>query len=316
MIDNFGRNIEYLRISVTERCTLKCAYCRSDEGLCPKKAELSALEFLRIVKAMAMIGIKKIRITGGEPLLRKDIVTLVEMFSQVPEIEEIAMTTNGQMLKEMVTKLKKAGLSRLNISLDSLNSEKYSKITGGGYLSNVLEGIQKAVLEELLPIKVNVVLVRGTNDDEIDDFIEFTRENAIDVRFIELMPMGKLGENPNLRIPTEEILAAHPELKPVPKRYPSQPSIDYMVDGHKGRVGFISPVSHKFCGDCNRVRIMSDGMLRTCLGDNAEVLLKPALLQGDDALLEVIRKSVFDKPKGHCFEKGFKSVKDMSMIGG
>ncbi len=316
MIDKFGRNIEYLRISVTERCTLKCAYCRSDEGMCPKKEELSALEFLRIVKIMTKIGVKKIRITGGEPLLRKDIVKIVEMFSQVPEIEEIAMTTNGQMLKEMVTKLKKAGLSRLNISLDSLNSEKYAKITGCGDLSNVLDGIEEAIIEGLLPIKVNVVLVRGTNDDEIDDFIEFTRENPIDVRFIELMPMGKLGEDPTLRVPTEEILAAHPELKPVPKRYPSQPSVDYMVDGYKGRVGFISPVSHKFCGDCNRVRVMSDGMLRTCLGDNAEVSLKTALTQGDDTLLEVIREAVYDKPAGHCFEKGFKSVKDMSMIGG
>ena len=167
-----------------------------------------------------------------------------------------------------------------------------------------------------MPVKVNVVLVRGTNDDEIDDFIEFTRENPIDVRFIELMPMGKLGENPMLRIPTEDILAAHPELKPIPKRYPSQPSVDYMVDGYKGRVGFISPISHKFCGDCNRVRIMSDGMLRTCLGDNSEVSLKTALSQSDEVLFDLIREAVYDKPLGHCFEKGFKSVKDMSKIGG
>jgi len=316
MIDKLGRNIEYLRISVTERCTLKCEYCRTDEGFCPKKEELTALEFLRIVKVMAGIGIKKIRITGGEPLLRKDIIALVEMFSKVPGIEEIAMTTNAQMLEGMSINLKKAGLSRLNISLDSLNREKYAKITGGGSLSKVICGIEEGILAGLLPIKVNVVLVRGTNDDEIDDFVEFTRYNPVDVRFIELMPMGKLGENPALRVPTEEILAARPQLKPIPKRYHSQPSEDFMVEGYKGRVGFISPVSHKFCGDCNRIRVMSDGMLRTCLGDNAEISLKTALLQGDEALLEVIRGAVYAKPQGHCFEKGFTSIKDMSRIGG
>ncbi len=180
----------------------------------------------------------------------------------------------------------------------------------------VLEGLEEAISAGLMPIKLNAVLVRGTNDDEIDDYIELTRDKPVDVRFIELMPIGKLGEDPTLRVPTEEILKAHPQLIPVPKRYPSQPSADYKIDGYKGRVGFISPVSHKFCGDCNRVRVMSDGMLRTCLGDNAEVLLKPALAQGDEMLLETIRKAIYEKPPGHCFEKGFSSIKDMSKIGG
>lgn len=316
MIDRYGRNIDYLRLSITERCTLKCEYCRSDEGLCPKKAELSKHDFTRIVKAMASLGIRKIRLTGGEPLLRKDVVEMITEFSAISGIEEIVMTTNAQQLKGMAKKLKDAGLSRLNISIDSLNEQKYRNITRGGDLKAVLSGIEEAIEAELLPIKLNAVIMRGRNDDEIDDFIALTKDKPINMRFIELMPIGKLGTDPSLRVPSEELIAARPYLKPVRPMYDSQPSADYRIDGYIGSVGFISPVSNKFCGKCNRVRVMSDGILKQCLGDNSEVSLKNALSGTDEQLKKAIRQAIFDKPKQHNFDKGFSSQRQMNAIGG
>ncbi|HQA29072.1 MAG TPA: GTP 3',8-cyclase MoaA [Brevefilum fermentans] len=315
MIDQYGRNINYLRLSVTERCTLRCVYCRADEGICPKAAELSCADFLRIARACVDLGIRRIRVTGGEPLLRKDILEIVGGLGQIEELVDLTMTTNAQYLAEHAEGLKKAGLKRINISLDSLREDRYRQITGGE-LKNVLEGIDAAVNADLLPIKINVVLVRGVNDDEVDDFIALTRDNPLDVRMIELMPVGVLGQDESLRINNDELIAARPYLQPVAPSYSGQPSRDYKITGHQGRVGFISPISHSFCADCNRIRVMSDGMLRPCLGNNAEISLKPALQEGDDALLEVIRSTIFNKPMRHHFEKGFSSEKSMLKIGG
>jgi cyclic pyranopterin phosphate synthase len=316
MIDNCGRKIEYLRLSLTERCTLKCEYCRADEGICPKKAELSADEFVRVAKACAQLGINKVRLTGGEPMLRRDIVEIVSRIAAINGIGELTMTTNAQQLVGMSQKLKTAGLARLNISMDSLDPDKYRRMTGGE-LEPVLTSIDEAIEAGLLPLKVNAVVVRGTNDDEIDDFIAFAKDRPVDVRFIELMPMGRLGQDEGLRVPSDELIAPRPYLIPVAPRYAGQPSSDYLVEGHLGRIGFISPISHKFCGDCNRIRILSDGMLRPCLGKNGEISLKEAIASGDEGvLLEAIRAAVFDKPVGHNFEKGFSPQKDMSKIGG
>ena len=316
MIDQLGRGIEYLRLSVTERCTLKCAYCRSDEGLCPKKQELSADQLARIAGSFGSLGINKIRITGGEPLVRRDILDIVRRLAALPGIEEIAMTTNAQQLPGNSAALKHAGLNRLNISIDSLQPDRYERMTGGGNLRHVLTGIQEAIHCGLLPLKLNAVLMRGVNDDEIDAFIALAKDSPVDIRFIELMPMGQAVDMTK-RIPTEEILAAHPYLKPLPPRYPSQPSSDYTADGYVGRIGFISPISHQFCGKCNRVRVMSDGMLRPCLGDNREISLLKALAQGEDALRQTIYAAVYDKPAGHAFAReGFSSTKNMSRIGG
>jgi cyclic pyranopterin phosphate synthase len=316
MLDQYGRNIQYLRLSVTERCTLKCTYCRAGEGLCPKARELSTEDFLRIVRVMAELGINKVRITGGEPMLRKDLCALIAGISSIPGIEEIAMTTNAQALPGQSQALKAAGLTRLNISIDSLKPERYKAMTGGGSLERVLTGIDEALAAGLVPLKLNAVILRGTNDDEVDDFIALTKDKPLDMRFIELMPMGS-ADHSQERITTDELLKTRPYLIPVPPRYISQPSADYQVEGYLGRVGFISPMSHKFCGDCNRVRVMSDGMLRPCLGNNSELSLKPALRQkGEDALRQVIGEAVFHKPRTHSFDQAFHPEKNMSRIGG
>ncbi|MGI6741720.1 MAG: GTP 3',8-cyclase MoaA [Brevefilum sp.] len=315
MIDQYGRNIDYLRLSLTERCTLRCVYCRADEGICPKAEELSGADFLRIARVCAKLGIKRIRLTGGEPLLRKDILEIVAGLGKIEELIDLSMTTNAQMLAEYAEGLKQAGLKRVNISLDSLREDRYRQITGGD-LKNVIKGMSAAVRVGLSPIKINIVLIRGVNDDEIDDFIALTRDNPIEVRLIELMPLGAAGQDESLQVNNDEVIAARPYLVPMAPRYSGQPSRDYHIEGYQGRVGFISPISHRFCADCNRIRVMSDGMLRPCLGNNAEISLKNALEAGDDALLEVIRAAIFSKPMRHHFEEGFTPVKSMIKIGG
>lgn len=316
MIDLLGRDIRYLRLSVTERCTLKCAYCRAGEGACPKQAELSAAELLRIVRVMAGLGIDKVRVTGGEPMLRRDLVELIAGIRAIEGIREINLTTNAQQLPGQAALLKEAGLDRLNISIDSLKEDRYREMTGGGELSAVLTGIDEALQAGFAPVKLNAVLLRGVNDDEIDDFIELTRDKPIDMRFIELMPLGSadLGAG---RVSGDEIRAARPRLVPVENRYAGQPARDFQIPGYVGRVGFIDAVSHRFCDTCNRIRVMSDGMLRPCLGRNAEVSLLPALESGDDAALgAVIKDAIYHKPANHGFGEGFSSDKNMSRIGG
>ncbi len=316
MNDRFGRTITYLRLSLTERCTLKCTYCRAGEGVCPKKSELTKDEFLRIVRAAASLGVKKVRLTGGEPMLRRDLLEIVSGIRAVDGIEEITMTTNGQHLPGMSRPLKEAGLDRLNISIDSLRPERYAAITGGGSLDLVLRGIEEALDAGFAPVKLNAVLLRGQNDDEVDDFIALTRDKPVYVRFIEYMPLG--GEDhADLRVKGDELLAARPALVPLPPMYAGQPARDFQMPGYMGRVGFIDPVSHKFCRSCNRVRIMSDGMLRPCLGQNDEVSLKEALAGGDDAaLVETIRRAVWEKPETHAFDGEFHTGRNMSRIGG
>ena len=316
MNDRFGRTIEYLRLSLTERCTLKCAYCRAGEGLCPKKNELTADEFLRIVRAMASVGIRKVRLTGGEPMLRRDLMENISGIRSIDGIEEITMTTNAQHLPGQSAALKQAGLDRLNISLDSLKPERYQSITGGGSLGRVLTGIDEAISAGFVPMKLNAVLLRGVNDDETDDFIALTKDRPIHVRFIEWMPLGA-NDQADLRVTGDELLATRPYLVPVPPLYKSQPSRDYQVPGYAGRVGFINPVSHRFCADCNRVRITSDGALLPCLGDNLEYALREALDSGDDRRLEdAIRDAIWNKPENHSFCRSFHTERTMSHIGG
>ena len=315
MLDQFGRNITYLRLSVTERCQLRCTYCRVEEGICPKAKELSPAEYERIVRACMQLGIQKVRLTGGEPLLRKDILEIVERIARLEGLQDLSMTTNAQMLPGKAQLLKQAGLRRLNISLDSLKPEVFHELTGGD-IQPVLQGMEEAVEAGLLPLKLNIVLVRGINECEIDDFIALTRENPIDVRFIELMPIGDRGENADRRISNQDVLAARPYLQPVPARYPGQPSVDYQVPGYRGRVGFISPISHQFCADCNRIRVMSDGTLRPCLGVDREIPLTSALAQGDEVLREAICAAIFRKPAAHRFESCAFAERNMSRIGG
>ena len=316
MNDRFGRNITYLRLSLTERCTLKCAYCRAGEGGCPKKSELHLEEFLRITRAFASIGVNKVRLTGGEPMLRRDLLEIISGIRAIDGINEIVMTTNGQHLPGMSETLRAAGLDRLNISLDSLQRARYAEITGGGSLERVMTGIREALSAGFAPLKLNVVLLRGVNSDEVADFIALTKDQPIHVRFIEYMPLGE-ADQAGLRITGDEILAQFPALIPVEPAYAGQPARDYQLPGSIGRVGLINPMSHRFCADCNRVRVMSDGMLRPCLGSNEEFSLKEALEQADDAaLMSAIDNAIKQKPETHCFDEGFTTEKNMSRIGG
>jgi len=316
MNDRFGRTITYLRLSLTERCTLKCAYCRAGEGICPKKGELSRDEFLRIVRAFAAVGVKKVRLTGGEPMLRRDLLPIISGIRAIEGIEEITMTTNGQHLAGQCRALREAGLDRLNISVDSLKPERYTAITGGGSLALVLAGIEEAFAAGFSSLKLNVVLLRGQNDDETADFIALTMDRPISVRFIEYMPLGETDQA-SLRVTGAELLKKHPQLVPVEPAYPGQPARDYQMPGYVGRVGLIDPMSHRFCADCNRVRVMSDGMIRPCLGSNEEFSLKEALEQTNDSALQaVIARAIALKPETHCFDEGFSAEKTMRHIGG
>lgn len=317
MIDRLGRNIQYARLSLTQRCNLKCVYCNPDGEHCPQNTELCVQDWIRIVDALVHLGVRKIRLTGGEPLVRKDLEEIIHGIAQFPQIEDLCMTTNAQHLPGRVELLKRAGLGRLNISIDSLKPERFRTITGGGRIEDVLESIDMAIALQLLPIKLNTVVVRGQNDDEIDDFIALTRERPIEVRFIELMPIGRLGQDESMRISNDELIRQRPYLKPLKPVYESQPSRDYGIEGHLGKVGFISPISHQFCDRCNRIRITSDGKFKPCLGDNGEVSLMQALKSGDDALLyRTLYDAIYNKPQGHHFGEGFTSVRNMSRIGG
>lgn len=312
MLDSYGRSIEYLRLSVTQRCQQKCTYCSKSSGFCIKDSELSAERLVMIAKACAQLGFNKIRLTGGEPLLRRDICEIVTGISALKSLGDIAITTNGQLLKDCARDLKQAGLMRCNISLDSLRADKYKEITGGD-LQSVLGGIHAAQSCGLDPIKLNVVLIKGKNDDEIDDFIELAKENPLEIRFIELMPLGDGGQE---GINNSEILRQREWLRPDECQNSSQPAAVYSAQGFKGKIGFISPISHSFCANCNRIRVTSDGYIRPCLGSNLEYSLKEALEGTEDALKQCIVQAVTNKPKGSCFGQGFKTNRKMNRIGG
>ena len=315
MKDSFGRQIDYLRLSLTERCTLRCTYCRVDEGLCPKNAELSADDLILLAEVCVELGIERIRLTGGEPLLRKDLIQIVRGVASLPGLKDLSMTTNAQMLAEMAGDLKDVGLNRLNISMDTFKPELFHELTGGS-LQKVLDGIQAAIAAGFDPIKINVVLMRGVNENEIDDFIALTAKDKIDVRFIEYMPIGCGNGSHELRLNNQELIAARPWLKALPPRLHGQPSSDYTFDGALGRVGFISPISHAFCSDCNRIRIMSDGALRTCLGRDDEISLSDAMAEGKDSLKQIISQAILDKPRCHLFNQEVLEQRNMSRIGG
>lgn len=319
MIDRYGREIEYIRISVTDSCNLKCVYCWPGEENCAQKCSDSLMpeEFETIVRSLVKAGIKKVRLTGGEPLVRSDICEIVRRISGIPGVEDISMTTNGINLDRMIYKLKEAGLNRLNISLDSLRPERFRYITGGGEIKYTLKGIEKALELGMTPVKTNTVLMKGVNDDEIDDFIQLTEKNPLEVRFIELMPIGRFGEkNSDKVVVNAGIIADHPELLYCGKSENGSSASHYRIDGYKGKVGFISPVSHKFCSSCNRIRLTCDGKIRPCLGNNGEVDITEVLRNDKEDLDELIRKIIYEKPEGHHFESNFSSSRIMSRIGG
>ncbi|MDF1616591.1 GTP 3',8-cyclase MoaA [Petrocella sp. FN5] len=318
MIDSYGRKINYLRLSVTDRCNLRCQYCMPENGIekMEHKDILSIEEMDAIVGVFAKMGITKIRLTGGEPLVRGGILTLIEKIKAHTEIKEVALTTNGLLLKDMAQDLKDSGLNRVNISVDSLDSKKFSDMTRGGHLEDLLAGIEEAKRVGLTPIKLNVVLIGGFNDDEIPDFVALTKDEAIDVRFIELMPIGEVARwSKNNFLANQTVLERVPELTPVEDEDPASPAKYYRLPGGKGKIGLISPITCKFCEDCNRIRLTPEGKLKYCLHSDEEFDLKKALEEGRD-LKAYIQESIQKKPKEHNLENGKSILRNMVQIGG
>ena len=319
MIDNHGRNINYLRVSVTDRCNLRCIYCMPEDGIEKKGHEdiLRFEEILKVVKTSAALGIKKIRYTGGEPLIVQDIDKLIYETSKINGIEDISITTNGILLSDMAESLKNAGLKRVNISLDTLNKRKYKAITRIGDIEKVFSAIDKCINIGMNPIKINTVIIKGINDDEIKDFIRLTKELPVEVRFIELMPIGegaKLYENG--KISFEEILEAYPDMIHL-KNDASSTAQMYKLRNHKGSIGFISPLSCKFCLGCNKIRLTSTGAIKPCLHSEEEINVK-GYINNEIRLNAAIRSAIMNKPMQHYLEaeKKSRSSKMMYQIGG
>ena len=318
MKDQFGRKINYLRISVTDLCNLRCIYCMPKEGIPKIQHEdiLSVEEIEEIVKVFVKLGVNKIRLTGGEPLVRKGILDIVERIGKLEGIRDFAMTTNGLLLKEYAKDLRALGLKRVNISLDTLDDKKYSSITRIGSLQRVMKGIEAAKEVGLTPIKINTVLVGGFNDDEIEDLVRLTEKEEIDVRFIELMPIGEaIKLKADHFLSNEIVLQRVPNLIKIDGEDPSSPAVYYKLPNGKGKIGLINPVSCKFCKNCNRVRLTSQGKLKLCLHSDVEIDLREALRRGQ-AIEKIIMDAISKKPESHNLEDGVYVSKKMYQIGG
>jgi cyclic pyranopterin phosphate synthase len=323
--DTFERIIDYMRISVIDRCNLRCIYCIPAEGvrLIRHHDILTYEEIARVVRVAAGLGVRKIKLTGGEPLIRRNLPFLVSSLTALAGIEHISMTTNGALLQRYAEPLSEAGLKRVNVSLDSLRPDRYREITRGGDIKSVLDGIREAERVGLWPIKLNMVPIRGLNDDELEDFARLTMTTPYHVRFIEFMPIGAQEEwNESRYVSTEEIknrVATLGRLTPVKARK-SGPARYYRYDGVPGVIGFISPLTHHFCESCNRLRLTSDGKLRPCLFSETEIDLRSAIRSGapDEEIERLLRLSVEIKPQGHTLgsEQHVVRLRPMSHIGG
>ena len=315
MRDTSGRRIDYLRLSVTDLCSYRCQYCMGCEGV-PKRGHheiLSIEELAQIGQAAIRCGVKKIRLTGGEPLVRRGILELCRQLRKIDGLEELTMTTNGAALPQMAAQLRAAGVDRLNVSLDTLRPERFREITRCGELEDVLRGLQAADKAGFTDTKLNVVLLGGMNDDEIADFAALTRDRPYCVRFIELMPMGVCADWPKERfLSADAVLQAVPELE-----FSGQSGVSevYRLPNGKGSVGLIRPMSHAFCGSCNRIRVTADGKLKPCLHSRQEYNLRG--LSGAD-LEAAIRRAVEKKPSAHHLLEQHRSDTERQMheIGG
>lgn len=333
LIDNLGREISYLRVSITDRCNYRCIYCKPEEQFefIPHEEVLRYEEIVEIIKEAVNLGVTKVRITGGEPLVRKGVVDFIKKLREIKKLEDISLTTNGFFLSEYAEKLKDAGLNRVNISLDSLQEEKYKRITRGGSLEKALKGINSALKAGLLPIKINTVLIRGINDDEVEDFVRLTLGRPLNIRFIEFMPSGEeLKDNYRDKfisvLEIKESLAEKYSFRPVDINSGNGPAKYYQIKGGQGTIGFITALSQHFCKTCNRIRLTSEGKLRPCLFSNIEVDVKQAIRNAktDDKIIrsKIIRnnieKAISIKPEGHKLNEKFSNRDSfkMSKIGG
>ncbi len=301
--DSFGRGVDYLRLSITDRCNLRCIYCMPPEGIPLKPMEdiLTYAELLRVARVAASLGIRKVRITGGEPLVRRGVVDFVRELSAVPGIADLCMTTNGVALVDLAGPLAAAGLRRVNVSIDTLRRDGYAEVTRRDLLPAVLAGVDAAIAAGLLPVKINAVLLPGLHPGDVDDFLALAREMPVEVRFIERMPVGCL--------PAEGYVSADG----IRRRILSLPGVrgqdvagaaaaaTYAVPGFRGTLGVISPISRKFCSSCNRLRLTADGRLRNCLFARETLDVRAALREGagDRGVADLLRRAVACKPEGH-----------------
>jgi len=321
--DQFGRSIEYLRISVTDRCNFRCLYCMPVEGLTwlPKADILSYEEITSVVKQLAPLGLRRLRITGGEPTIRPELPKLIEMLRAIPEVEDIALSTNGVRLPELSPTLRAAGLDRVNISADSLRPDRIAAIARRNLGFDPILAASAAEVAGIAPIKLNMVVMRGVNDDEISDFARLTLNHPWHVRFIELMPVGGLRElTAEHIVPSEEVLERAAVLGSLvagggPPRG-NGPAAYYHFAGAPGSIGVITPMTHTYCGSCNRVRLTADGRLRTCLFGDHEVDLRTPL-RADEPLESYFRRALAEKPKEHALlQLRVGGLRALSQVGG
>lgn len=315
MKDRCGRTIKYLRLSVTDLCNCRCIYCMGENGVprLPHSAILSFEEIEEIVRAAVSLGVTKVRLTGGEPLVRRGIVELVRRLRSIEGISELTMTTNGTRLAEYAEKLRETGLDRLNVSLDTLDPEKYRRLTRIGSLSDTLRGLDAARQAGFRNIKLNTVLMGGINDDEIPEIAALAKDGAFDVRFIELMPIGECADWDRSRfIPAERVLDCLPKAARVPSDGVAEL---WRPEGFRGTVGLIRPLSHRFCADCDRIRVTADGFLKPCLHSSREIPLRG---KHGEELVRAIAEGMQGKPREHHMADGHASDsrRGMNRIGG
>lgn len=316
MLDSFGRAITYLRLSVTELCNLRCRYCMPEEGVCKLRHDqmLTEDEMVLAVKAAASLGVTKLRITGGEPLMKPNILSICRRVSQIPGILDTGITTNAAKLPDLAIPLREAGIRRVNISLDTLNPDKYAFMTRWGKLDDALSGLNAALNAGFERIKINAVLIGGFNDDEIPSLAALTKQYPVDVRFIELMPMsGNTAFGPECYIPVRKVLDALPEA--IPEQQEGVARM-YRLPGAIGRLGLISPLSRQFCSACNRIRLTADGKIKPCLHSAEEISIKGLDERG---MLTQLQRAIMDKPRCHqelSAASRSPAMRGMSQIGG
>jgi cyclic pyranopterin phosphate synthase len=334
LIDSLGREITYFRVSITDRCNYRCIYCKPEKNFkfIPHQEILRYEEIVDIIQEAVNLGITKVRITGGEPLVRKGIVDFIKQLKKINKLKDISLTTNGFFLSDYAEELKGAGLNRVNISLDSLQENKYQMISQGGSLKKTLEGIDAALKAGLWPVKINIVLIKGINDDEVEDFVEFAiHKSPLHIRFIELMPSEeKIIDNYRDKLisvlEVKENLTKKYSLDPVKLNLSNGPAVYYQIGGSKSTIGFIPALSQHFCQNCNRIRLTSEGKLRPCLFSNKEINIKRAIRNKDNdpkiIRSKIIRNNLEEaisiKPKGHNLNGQFLNGPSfrMSRIGG
>ncbi len=331
LIDRFGREVTYVRLSVTDRCDLRCVYCMSEDmKFVPREQLLTLEEMNRIGKAFIDLGVNKIRLTGGEPLTRRNILSVFEALGSEEKLKDLTVTTNGTLLEKYAQPLKDAGVTRINISLDTLCADRFKKITRIGKLEKTLAGIEEAIKVGFQKVKLNAVIMHGYNDDEIIDLVDFVRERNMDISFIEEMPMGDIGDHNRSKTyyssdKLREYLQNHYELTATTEQTGGPAKYYRFADNDQSRIGFISPHSHNFCDDCNRVRVTAEGMLLLCLGQEHSLDLRKvvranpdASINNDEALREAIIGAMKLKPKGHDFNINEQPIimRHMSATGG